>query len=275
MEWIKNNLPIISIYLITLGIVYLTSYYLCFGVDISSYLEFSEIIQLQFKYFAATFCGIIIVNISTIIKLNSKRDYNKSDKDDIYKELLKPSDFQRDNIMKHISKDTSKQFKIAIITSCFMVIVVTIYIAITKHYLITSGIEIMFMMISIYFFTQIALKHGKLFNGFGVSEKHKLLITYGSIYAFISIFLTFEWARLEASDLILKHSESELTIFFDNKSVATNDSLVFVGKTKNYIFLYNRFTSKADVYPFSTVKSIQYRPGKKYKNIPYQYRIGK
>lgn len=270
MEWIKNNLAIISIYLVTLGIVYLTTYYAYFGVNILSYLDLTEIIQLQFKYYAAAFCIIVLSNLQIMLKNN----YNTNDNDDIYNELIKPNKYKQHKILKQFKDNSNRNVFYSVIVICLAFLGAFIYKAITAHYLAFTAIELIFETIILYLFFKILPRYEKLLKSFGVGGMNNEIIPFFGFVIIATIVTSFELARNDAFDLIIKRSENEVTINIDSKSITTNDSLVFAGKTKNYIFFYNRFTEQYDVYAFSSIKSINYRPGKKYKIIPFQYVIG-
>ena len=270
MEWIKNNLAIISIYLTTIGVFHLNVYYYSLGINIISYLDLAEVIQLQFNYFA------LFVIIAIFSRIQTTRHFNnllKDKNDNIYADLLKPNKLQRDKSSNNITKYHKFHTKITMVTIYLCLLGIFIYIAYTKNFISYPTIETIIIGFVIYYLIGFSDKYNSMLKRFGIDEKKKTVSSIDISFIILSFAATFIFARNDAFNLIVKRSEKEVTINYEDKSVVTNDSVVFAGKTKSYVFLYNRFTEQSESFPLSDVKSIKYRPGKSYKVIPYFYRV--
>lgn len=60
IDQMKNNLPIISAGLLVVGSINLVCFYVIFGVDIMTYLDFTEVFQIQFVFYIFS-CVIIAI----------------------------------------------------------------------------------------------------------------------------------------------------------------------------------------------------------------------
>ena len=67
MDWLKNNLPIVTILVLVLATANLVIFYEHFNVDILSYLDFSEVIQMQFRVFATVIALAIAFSLFIIL----------------------------------------------------------------------------------------------------------------------------------------------------------------------------------------------------------------
>jgi len=83
MEWFKNNLALASLCLLIVGMLKTIFYYSEFSVDIVSFLEFSEIFQLQYLFFY-----MVTIGFYTLFTLLQRPIYRFIDRTTISTTLL-------------------------------------------------------------------------------------------------------------------------------------------------------------------------------------------
>ena len=76
------------------------------------------------------------------------------------------------------------------------------------------------------------------------------------IFFIITLILYIAIARGQAA-VITGNEVYDKVIFTSEKvTIHTNDSLRYIGKTKNYIFFYNKYSKISFVYDFNSVKEL-------------------
>lgn len=82
-----------------------------------------------------------------------------------------------------------------------------------------------------------------------------------SFFAFILLMLSVStsviiYVRNEARNILYQQAFTKAEAKIDTITIAANTNYRYIGKTKNFIFFYNKSTSKADAFSLSDVKHI-------------------
>lgn len=301
MEELKNNLPIISVGLLILGTINILIYYSYFNIDILSYLDFTEILQIQFKLFSIS--GAILIAFymffqsltfigeigdsdsereSQKIKTNIKRLNNLKDKNIILPEteqevgykkfIIKESNYYRRR-REAESKD-SKGFlvkvKVSIIIILFAIPIGSVLLVLTKDIPQMSMLNVHILSIPLFaIFTLLAylgLRKEGIFFFLKEDELQKRRDFYKICCLFILLaFTSGSYARISAIRLIIYSSDYEMSFKHNDNNIVTNKNYRYIGKTKNYLFLYDINKKQSDVFKFDDIKNLSIKNGVKYK----------
>ncbi|QNE38980.1 hypothetical protein F1C16_05135 [Hymenobacter sp. NBH84] len=225
---IKDNLPFITAIMFILGSTRLIFFYEAFGIDVISYLDLSEIFSLSFYYITSIgFISVVLLSIYMI--------YMYSKKLSIFN--------------KHFDKYTYAEY---IFCGVFFIVFSLIFFGtgIELIFSVIISLLLLFLLYGIEMLIQIAFFNAKLAyreQGFSM-----LMLTTG-------LYLTTVNAVIGSlSGRAIRDSEDNdiVTIEYNNKIIRTTKHYIYIGRTKNYTFFYNRQTKFSHVYPNSDVKRI-------------------
>ena len=264
MEQLKNNLPIISLGLLILGTVNLMLYYNHFNVDILSYLDFTEILQIQFRLFAtaAALIVFLILYITISQKVSDFVDNGKKENPD-----GSPTEEELER-----RKKSAKRSRIGFVL--FMVLIFILNIVSTTYATADdSNVGISFLWLFSVLLVAVAVIY-TYFQLKKVAEaettdevKRKQGLTTLK-YVGIFIILTYVsgvFARLSAEDVLSHTSSYEATVVMEKKTFITNKNYRYLGRTKNFTFFYDMVKKQAEVYPNGDIKNMFIREGIDYR----------
>ncbi|UOR07469.1 hypothetical protein MUN82_10305 [Hymenobacter aerilatus] len=259
MEQIKNNLPLISAALLPIALLRLIMYYYYFGIDISSYIEFTEALTLSAPAF---FLGALFISIMLIIfQLESRTNRNS--------EILKRLQLKLNAI--GYKKRLKKYYlnKEAIVTCFIYPLMFFALYFIIKHFkapIMLAKISLLFgiYMLLLAHYPKLAyeLRLGHLRRKKEVlPQKNRMLI---DAIALAVIFIG-TVAILEAIYTEYASYPKEATYVTEDETIKSNDDYRFIGKTKNYLFYYNSKTDSYDVYHFDDFNKLTISTGRYYQ----------
>lgn len=188
MEKLKEYLPVITLSLLAFGYTDIASYYYQFRTPIYPYLEFSELFQIQFNFYALNISYILLIAAIAIP----------------FYYLLK----QERVIRFYITKIMRLKF----------------FEHLFSNYKITGIIMVIFILV----------------NGTG------------------------RFGTYRANKIISGKSRYEVEFISEKDTVKTNNTIAYVGQTKNYIFFYNRKSKQTTVYKVADAKKIKMSEGNDY-----------
>ncbi|RYE24455.1 MAG: hypothetical protein EOP45_05805, partial [Sphingobacteriaceae bacterium] len=287
MEEIKNNIPLISAFLLILGAANLLVYYGYFGIDIMSYLDFSEVIQLQFKVFAIA-AAFIVANALYMylcpkfvgpdsdrvieIRKNREEEYRKA-------RALKKTE----------GKPETKGF-FSKISGWYLWLPFILFYAYELQANNTYTDLFIFGLIPIwtvlviiaYFEFRKGIVSEEEFNEDATIEERReqvqkaikdrtpeqnSLLSSGKVFCLIIIitFASVNLIFLRARYVVSNTSLQEVTAFMEKDTLITNENYRYVGQTKGHIFFYDKKKEQAEVYATSDVKKLLIREGINYK----------
>lgn len=243
MEKVKDYLPAITAYLLIIGILRMLIYYGYFGIDVFSFLEFSEIIQLQYKFYAITGLVLITWVTLTIFGYDNTKLINETEK--LSKERKFPS--------------STLKIATSVFTLLFIGLIISAYIAdlFNKFQL---EIELLFLTFPCAIF--ICLSTYLLFvwghnrdNEDITKHSNTLLIVATSV---ILVYVLSIAARNQAVMLVAVGPNQNVYLTTEKKSISITKDFIFVGKTKNYLFFYDKKSKITEVIKYDDVKTLNF-----------------
>ncbi len=234
---IKNLIPYLGSLLLICGYLKLSIYYNYFNIQISDYLEITEILTLFFydaiKYSTIVFLAFLF---TFLIDTQESIEENENEKNDI---------IDTNNFFLRLKKFLI--FRLNLIGS----IVIFLIFTLISYYV--NPKKIFYFILITSFLTSILILIYFLFE-----FKRKYKISYGkelnsTYYNLIIIFILFVTYLIQSSFLdIRKTTEGKnLNISFKyyEKNIESSDQILYVGETKGYLFLFD--TKKKSTLVFS------------------------
>ncbi|MDG1394295.1 MAG: hypothetical protein P8P55_05670 [Flavobacteriaceae bacterium] len=247
VETIIKSFPLVFATLTVLGYICLQSFYSFFGIELINYLELSEIPLLFYNK------SIIIVAILFLVFLLS---YYLSDKlDEDQNELKRKIDLieENDGKFKILNQDrNSENFKFNKIKKRIEII-----IAILLFYLIISNlirenyIGLLFPVGYILCAIIVLIAEKTILK---ILIKKLNTISIISIYTSFTALVFFNLYIITKSienGYSLKYGDSNpknIAFDYNNGKIKTDKSIVYVGETRNNLFLFDRNNSKTFIY---------------------------
>lgn len=241
-DTLKENLPLVSALLLVLGAVRLIVYYHFFGIDITNYIDLSEIFSLSLSFFITSIAFLTTIVIVSFILRILEGDYYGTR----LTILSAPSNTDRGMI--------SIAYYIIVWLGIFTFPLVFIYAPPKER----VNWDILLIAIPLFAFLPpiipdwhriINKAYKKLFDK-DLNGNNLFLITISVLVLCFSIVFTRTSARR-----VLYDDETIVKMLYDGKLIQTDSSYKFIGKTKSYAFFYNDKTGYSDVYEMSNVKS--------------------
>ena len=235
MEWTKNNLPLVTIILLIVGLFRITLSYYYFDIDIFSYIELSEIIQLQSIYLVLLAMSFILLWFAFELKGRnlSSIEFDILAKDtfeDVQNSYAEKLNEEIKNLSNYSEEDKKQKLQKA------------------QKELINHKIESKIQAYNIFLASFVPP------------------VTLVAISAIITILIT----SLQNYILFNLKSNNEITATINNVPMKTSSSFIYIGRVKNYIFFYDKQKSKSYVYSNSDVKNLTLSRGEKYSTFEEQ-----
>jgi hypothetical protein len=239
LEKTKDNLPLLSIALITLSTARLISYYHYFGIDITSYIELTEAITLSTPIFIYYTLLLILGAFGGILGVR------------IHSNNTPSADIQATkNFIQRIRQFTSP----ASFFLLFIVIpLITIWLVIDtwqkgQSEYIETIVSVMLILLSSFtldiFGNELWLKLREY------RENISLHTSTNILRAANTVAIIMMSTRMNAYHVVYGgyNERNQVKFTIGNKIVQTTDKYRYVGRTKNYLFLYNVINGYADIY---------------------------
>lgn len=242
---LKKVIPYFGPILIMLGYVKLNLFYNHFGIKIVDYLEFTEILTLflpDIVYFSSILFFVFIFDFLT------KDEIEITSQDNIKDEIISTHSFKK-RIKLNYKLNTFLFWFSLLIMIGFLIKLIWFRETLTFldwFYLMVPTLLI-FMIIMLEYRYKYYNTYGEKLNP---SYNNYILILF--FYTLFSVFYTF-------TDIDKTENRSDKTISFlylDTK-IQTDESLIFIGNTKNYLFIHNKKKNKSFVFNRSDIKDLQ------------------
>jgi hypothetical protein len=235
MNKIKDNLPLASAFLLILGAINLIYFYSFFNIDISTYIDLTEILSLSLPFFIRA--TIISIPLTVFVLSTAKFSFNK------------PTD----------ENTVSVKVKSVFGWSIFLFGILYFYTILTGYldYTLTwdLGIALFILLVSDYFMLKLMPSFTKQVKEAYGLEIEITIIPIIITMITISVF-TIVNTRHNARNIMYKGSFAFAEVQLDSTSIHSDSTYRYIGKTKSYIFFYNNKTSKSDAYSLSDAKRL-------------------
>lgn len=269
---------------------YLYRFYQFIGINIFNYLDVSEILISQFQLLLV-FSYAIILSFFYILApiITAAHFFAPKEVEDETPDLEPKADAHRADIATEAAKKTTINWlyfpgitmtgAIAIVSLSWIVFLIFFFYSPIKSPLTGTFAMTGTLGISVAFFNKFASKsffklyRGKYFSNRPlVDEIEKviklLIITEGVVgmLAFTNLL-----AQYRMQGIMLESTQNNLSIELDNRTIKTNDTLIYVGRTRNFIILYYKNKESTQIIPSDKINSLILSPGSKSKIVPKSY----
>lgn len=238
----KFYFPFIGTLFVVFGAIKIVLFFRAFGIEVVSFLDFGEIITLfleELLWLTALVVFFFLVNWKSIFSGNSEITRNN------FKQVVHE---------KSLRKRLKFYFETEVNVHTFVIISLAqtmYYFLFVKilHFFVLSLVCIWTFFIIIILILEVRTK----LNSY-VTIFHTLILNIvaffllGSIYIAISSYYSVNYHN--------KYIGTQLELTHDRQTIVTTYWYFYVGKTRNYVFLYDRKKSSYDVIPMSQIKKL-------------------
>lgn len=244
---ISQYISYVGPFIIFLGMVRLITFYNAFGVSIISYLDFSEIITSFFDILIFVIIYFAYISIQNFVA-GDKEQANEANKK--RQEIINENDFWK--IIRLYITYFKKLliFEFLVILGCLFSHFVyswisawTIFIVITTFF---------FLQVFLIIIVEIERKHIHLESS--INRKRFISMT---LYFLVFTMGVRYYSSYQAGLIKREKSTYGVTISLDNEQTLVSDSTsYFIGKTLNYVFIYDEKQNTTDIIPMTRIKQI-------------------
>lgn len=229
---LRKLFPYLNFAAIGLGMIKLMFYYSAFGVNIIQYLDFSESLILCFESIIHLFLFLIVIFISSVLFLHKIGDFNSGNSDNI---------ISNQNFWKRLA---------AYFGHNIWLIGVCIFLSWLLNPYFLLVIPLLYLLSE----TRYVLKHR--YNTDLNSTYHNLILWGIFFVAFEYSFLLREvnatkyYARYEGTILTIDTQKEE------ESRIVSDSVILFVGKTKEFYYMYDKKKGSALIIPSDKVLEV-------------------
>lgn len=290
MKKLIDSLPLLSVSLTIIAATYTYSYYKVIGLNIFNYLEITEVILLQFKLLAQVSILVIFSLFSIIIyfaatahtfapndveaELNTKNTENWEDKVRI------ANNAARENTTDWISNPPVPLKAIIVFTilAWLLYFFFLLFSPLTFPFFKTVGSIGILVIFAGLFNKYVSKGFYKLYRGKYYSNRNlaneiskvmKQLIFVELVSAVV--LFTIMIGEYDIYDALLNESPRSAKIHLEDKVISTNDTTIYLGRTKGFLFLFNKTREETIIIPADKVTQLDLSPGKKSVIFPKSY----
>jgi len=228
-QLLKKALPYLNVFAIALSIVKLMIYYNAFGINILQYLELSESIILCFESVIRLLFFLILLSLASIFFMHIFGDINSG------------------NAQKVISIDGFwKRFLFFFWHNKYLVITYVYFSWLFTPYFL-------FIILILYLLSEIQFISQKRYNEDFPTTYYNLILW--SIY-FIAFEFYFTFKEISSVKYHQRYERTMIKIDTpkeEESRIVTNSEILFVGKTKEFYFLYDTTKQSALIIPSDKV----------------------
>jgi hypothetical protein len=276
MDKIKDNLPLVTLVLLLIGFTRLVAYYNLFHIDITSFIDFTEAIQLQFDFFTSRFLFLLFAMYLGIIPVIIV--FRESGADEIKKPIGSRSKGKEKQsaLVKRI-----KYYSIPIYFTCIAVLVIIIEHFVEKRGIIYPYVHDLYFSCFMFGLLSATMLYFIKLVPFSSQTKRmaarrmfieKVHIISGGSMLVMLIGFSVLYSRISAFEVITQRPDYEVTLVLEHQTVVTNKNLIYVGKSKSYVFLYDKDENQAEVFPMDDIKQMYLRRGRINHKVPKRFR---
>lgn len=237
----------ISSFIIFMGFIKIVVFYKAFGIPAQYFTNVSELGILVSDNLIYITLLLAIAIIGAELKLyyesiNKEDDFQNNEIDEIAMKSIE----EKKKIKNNLSKKRRKYIIIACIILPLLILVYSIFKNSFEYYVLFFSVFIACItVIFLLCFTDFSYKH------IGSTESLKITMLFPFTLALMGTITVNEIKQIKKG----KYKGTIINLN-DSTNIITSDSVVFVGKTENYVFFYNLNSKTSEIYPTSEVKKI-------------------
>ena len=249
-------IPIGYILLVCLGYAEKSVFYHNFDIDVAPYLDFEEYLFIflpitSFFIFFTIIISIyftgIIGSLIVLIKPKKEKSINTEKKPEIKEEEVR---------FNKILKKTYLLRRIVAIITLALLFASPFVVYILKPWLLNPTIQwykTYLIFWSITLFILFLYRTIKIQND---SDRARLYLIYAVITPLILVFI-WNYKTNKAKLILDGESKTKISFIKKDKKITTNDTIVFIGQTRNYLFLRNLKSNGNLIYKKENIDEIE------------------
>ena len=235
-------IKLIPPFLVFIGTLRLILFYNAFNINIVNYIEFPEFLLSFFDSFILLI-SCVVLPFAIIIGLwghDIGKENNESFKlhcEESFNERLK------------------KDLKSFVFIINIIILIATIILLILNRFSIYKVVILLYFPILnliFFFFREIRIAHYK-----ATKEIFSATYTNSLVFFIIITFLTIQLVVIDIEEIKSNHKYLNSKIILDDSIIISNKEQTYIGKTNNYIFIYQYPTNSSKAIPISRVKEIE------------------
>lgn len=247
-------IPLGYIALVCLGYFVKSIYYEKFDIEIENYLNFQEYLFI----FLPIGSGIIVAAIAItaffgglyVVTSDFIRKYRAEEKLRRTEAPLTPKDWKTKKRVYRFLTGAKIIFQGVLIFSLFFgPIILLLYYGFTKN--ISGRVGVLasliwgVLIISFYFFGNLSREKEPWNN---------IILLYAFLISMCPMFI---YLKMDRADLILSgNANKSVKFLLDDTKISTNDTLIYIGQTKDFLFLRNIKTKSNHIYNKTEIKEL-------------------
>ena len=247
VETVIKFSPLVFAILTVLGYVYLQSFYYYFEIELINHLELSEIPLLFYNksiIIVASLFSILLISYY----LNDKLDENQKDLDE--KINIEKDPNEKLKILKK-DRDENTIFSNKIKKAIGIILLILLSISILSSLITGNYIRLLYPISYIIFAIIMLIVENRIL---------KILINKSNVFSTFSIYVSFILLVLFNLSIITDSIEKGYNIRYGNSvskqisfdynkgEIKTSKSIVYLGETRNDLFMFDRMNSKTYIY---------------------------
>jgi len=225
-------LPIALVLLICLGYLYINDYYNLYGLDIALYLNNSDILTSFLPMVKAFILPVAMVFALFYLFLGDSK-VTPDEKDKATKEGSK---------WKRLSKKTIVILFFSVVGVAAMVIISVLNMVVEAYF---GRAWMMLIIITAIILIGIVSEKGKVKSGM-------YMILFSVIYFSSNIYYTNKYLAIKEGKRL-----TNVTFNYEGETISTTKNIVYIGQTKEYLFLHEFKSNTNFVYELSRVSKLQ------------------
>ena len=241
---LKTLLPYIGSFFILCGYLKLSLFYHHFNIKITEYLELTEIISLFIGDAMLYIAIVFLVNLYSFINQDLSQSIENENRQD---EILNTEDASL-RLKKFLNMRKEQLGAIAAIT---ILNAILIYFKVQNSILVMMNIILIAWVIATYILYEFRRKYKLVYN-------KDLNITYYNLILSLNLFLVYIFSSIYVDINFTEKLNNNVIKFNYKENVITTDkNILFIGETKNFLFLFNNKQKKTSVYPRNEISNFE------------------
>lgn len=248
LEGFVQNAVIFYLLLILLGHVSIYCYYDIFNIPVFDYFNIEDIINVFFKNFIFTILFVIFMFGASILLL-------------VITYFIFKNKIEKEIDEKEVEKRRKRKILRSLILFIVAIIMEIVYLIVyfkthSKTSILGSTVTIGAIIMGGSLYLIYLLNDRKITN---IGNNTIIIIFIGIIFGFFNYWLFYaQGIILYKSD----HNKQKMTFNFNNgNKIRTSDSLLFLGKSMDYLFFFNKSNKESQIYDRTLIESIVIQNG--------------
>lgn len=243
---LKKTLPLVSGLIIFFGYIKLSIFYYHFNIKIIDYLEFIEILTLFLPDVVYYGCFVVLAMLISFISTS---------KQEMEAKQMKIENIENENSSwKRFKYQIKYHGQLLIALGLFFIwngVEVFFFNKTSSLFLSVPGILILGFLLFSYFIIEFNHKFKKIYNEDFNPTIHNLIVIgfFFGLYSISSV--QYELDKIESL------SSPNISFKYSESLISTNENLVYLGQTRNYLFLHDRSKQASHIYLRNQISEVK------------------